>query len=168
MQHVALVFHELDDRDQDARRSLPQEDAVDVGNRIARDKVLDLAVVIAEHDHGNVEPGLAHGARQIGGVRVANREIGHDQVELRIGLRQFKRLGATGDMGDPGNLPQVQLQRFVDQEFVQPAIFAQDERIVEARDQQNILHAKRHEVLETFETLFGVENRLGNARQQRN
>ena len=37
---VALVLDVLDDRDEDASVALPQEDALDVGVRIARDEVL--------------------------------------------------------------------------------------------------------------------------------
>ena len=109
-------------------------------------------------------PALADFARQLRGVHVADREIGHDQIELRIGVRQFERLGATGDMRDPGNLLQVQFERFVDQQFVEAAVFAQDERVVETGDQQDVLHAERHQVLEAFKALFGIENRLGDGR----
>ncbi len=35
---VALVLDVLDDRDQDARVALPQENALDVGLRVARDE----------------------------------------------------------------------------------------------------------------------------------
>ncbi len=95
------------------------------------------------------------------GVRIAHCEIGDDQIELRIGSRQIERFRATRDVRDPGNLPQVQLKRFVNEQFVEPPVLAQDEGIVQARNQQNVLHAEWHQVLETFKALFGVENGLG-------
>ena len=65
-------------------------------------------------------------------------------------------------MGDAGNLLQIEFERFVDEQFVQASVFAQDERIVEARDQQDVLHAEGHEVLEAFEAFFDIENGRGN------
>ena len=64
-------------------------------------------------------------------------------------------------MRDAGNLLQIQFERFVDQQLVQPPVFAQDERIVEAGDQQDVLHPERHQVLEALEARFGIEKRLG-------
>jgi hypothetical protein len=59
VQHVALVLDVLDDRDQNAGIALPEEDSLDVGDWIARDEILDLAIVVGEHDHGNIQPGSA-------------------------------------------------------------------------------------------------------------
>ena len=59
-------------------------------------------------------------------------------------------------MRDPGNLPQVQFERFVDEQFVEPAVFAKDEGIVEAGDEQDVLHLERHQVFEAFKALFRV------------
>ena len=60
----------------------------------------------------------------------------------------------------PGNLLQVEFERFVDQQLVEPAIFAQDERIVEAGDEKNVLHLERHQVVEALKALFGVEGEI--------
>ncbi len=38
----------------------------------------------------------------------------------------------------PGHVVQVEFERFADQQFVQPAVFAQDEGVVEAGDQQDV------------------------------
>ena len=82
-----------------------------------------------------------------------------------MSLRQIERFGTTRNVGDPRNLAQVQLQRFVDQQFVEASVFAQDERVVQTRHEQNVLHAERHEVLEAFEALFGIENMFGDVGQ---
>src|SRR5271157_34432 len=50
----------------------------------------------------------------------------------------------------------VQLERLADQQFVEAAVLAQDERIVQAGYQQNIVHAEGHQVLEALEEVFGL------------
>ena len=127
MQHVALVLNVLDDRDQDAGGSLPQEDAVDIRHRIARHEIFDLAVVVAEHYHGNVQPCAADFARELSGIHVPDGKIGDDQIELRIRFRQPNRLRTTGNMGDAGNLAQIEFERFVDEQLVEASILPQDE-----------------------------------------
>ena len=146
---------------QDARISLPQEDAVDVGLRIARDEVLDLAIVVGQHDHGNVETGGFDLTSQLRGVHVADLQVGDDQVEAPLRLRQLHGFLAAGDVRDAGNLMQIELQRFADQQLVEPAVFAQDERVVEAGDEQDVVHAERHQVLEAFEEAFGGRSGIG-------
>src|SRR5580700_2682342 len=64
-------------------------------------------------------------------------------------------------MGNAGNLLQVQFERFVDQQFVEASVFAEDERVVETGDQKNVLDLEGHQVVETFEARFGVEEGLG-------
>ncbi len=155
VQDVALVFDVVDDRDENARVPLPQEDAVDVGLRVARDEVLDFAMVVGQHDDGNIQSGGFDVARQLRGVHVADLQVGDDQVEARLRARQFHGFLATGDVRDARHLMKVQFQRFADQQFIEPPIFAQDERVVEAGDEQNVVHAERHQVLEAFEEAFG-------------
>ena len=54
-------------------------------------------------------------------------------------------------MGDARRMLEVQFKGLSDEQFVQAPVFAQDERIVEAGDKQNVLHPKGHQVFETFE-----------------
>ena len=89
MEDVALVFDVVDHREQDARVALPQEDAIDVGAGIARQEVLDLAVVVGQDDDRNVEAGGLDLARQLRGVHVAQLQVGDDQVEAALRLRQL-------------------------------------------------------------------------------
>src|SRR5579872_58201 len=161
VEHVVLVFDVLNNRDQDARGSLPEEDTVDIGDRIARNEILDLAIVVSEDNDRRIESRFANLSGEIGSVGVADGEVGNDQIESGIRLHQIKRFRAARHVRDTGNLSQVQFERFIDEEFVEASIFAQDEGVVETRDQQNVLDAKRHQVLETFEAFFGIENRLG-------
>ena len=112
---------------QDARVALPQEDAVDVGVRIARDEVLDLAIVVGQHDHGDVEPGGFDLTSQLRGIHVADLQVGDDQIEARLRSRQLHRFLAAGDVRDAGNLMKIELERFADQQLVETTVFAQDE-----------------------------------------
>jgi hypothetical protein len=84
---------------------------------------------------------------------------------LRIAPGQIERLGTAGNMSDPWNLAEIQFEGFINQQFAQTSIFAKDEGIIEAGDQKNIVDAKRHQVLETFEPLLRVNDGLGNAWQ---
>jgi len=100
-----------------------------------------------------------------GGVHVFEFEVGDDQVEARIGARQRQCLGARLYVGDARHMLQVELVRFANQHLVQPAVFAQNERVVQARHQQDVLHPERHQVFESFEKLFlfndGFERWIG-------
>ena len=134
VQHVALVFNVFHEGDQDAGVALPQKNSFDVGDRIARDEVLYFAIVVGQHDHGHIQAGAAHLAGEVRGVGVAHGEVGDDQIELRVGACDVERFGATGDVGDARNLLEVEFEGFVDQEFVEASVFAENERVVEAGD----------------------------------
>jgi len=56
---------------------------------------------------------------------------------------------------------QVQLQRLADQQLIKAAVLAQDERIVQAGDQQDVVHAERHQVLERVEVALGGKGWIG-------
>ena len=65
-------------------------------------------------------------------------------------------------MSNARNLLQVEVERFVDQQFVETPILAQNKRVVEAGDQKYVLHFERHQVLEAFKALFGFEDGVRN------
>ena len=163
VQDVAFILDVLDDRDQDAGIALPQKNAFDLGDWIPRHEILNLAIVISQHNDGNIQPGPLHLARQLRRVHVAHGEIGDDQIELPLRAGQLKRFRAAGDVRNPWDLPEVEFERFVDEQLVEPAIFAEDEGIVETGDEKNVLHLERHQVFEAFKALVGVQNRLGDA-----
>ena len=56
---------------------------------------------------------------------------------------------------------QVQLQRLADQQLIKAAVLAQDERIVQAGDQQDVVHAERHQVLEGVEQALSLRRGIG-------
>ena len=133
--------------------------------RRARYEILDLAIVVGQHHHGNIQPGALDLGRQFGGSHVLDFEVGDDQVEARIGTRQRQRLGAGLHVRDARHVLQVELVGFADQHLVQAAVFAQDERVVQAGHQQDVLHPEGHQVFEGFEELFlfddGFERWIG-------
>src|SRR4029077_4013424 len=67
-------------------------------------------------------------------------------------------------MCNSGNLLRTQFERFVDQQLVEPSIFPQNERVIEARHQKDVMHFEGHQVFEAFKAFFGVENPLGHPR----
>jgi hypothetical protein len=161
VQNVALVLDVLHDCDQDARVALPQEDPLNISNRTARDEILDLPIVIGQNDDWDIQPGAADFTRQLRGIHVSYGEVCDDQIELRMRTGKLQRLGATGNVGDAGNLLGVQFERLCDQEFIEAAVFAEDKRVIEAGDQKDVLDLERHQVFEAFKALFGVEDRFG-------
>ena len=148
-------------------RALPchKKDALDGAVRRARHEILDLAIVVGQHHHRNIQSGALDLGRQFGGAHVFDFEVGDDQVEARIGTRQFQRLRPGLHVRDSRNVLQVELVRFADQQLVQAAVFAQNERVVQAGHQQDVLHPEGHQVLEGFEELFlfdgGFERWIG-------
>ena len=159
--HIALVLDVLDHRDEDAPVALPQEDSFNVGLWPTRDEVFYFAVIVSQNHHRNIEPGLLHLGCQFGGVHVANLQIGDDQVEARLRSREFQRLAAAGDMRNSGNILQMKVERLFQQQLVQSPVFAQNERVVQAGNEQDVVHAEGHEILEAFEEVLRARSLRG-------
>ena len=126
MQHVAFIFDVFDDGDQNTGIALPQKNAFDFSKWIARDEILDLAIVVAKNNDRNIETGAFDLAGQLRRVHIAHGEVGDDEIEMRIGTGQSSRFRATGDVGNSGNLLQVEFERFVDEQLVETPVFAQE------------------------------------------
>ncbi|MGB2602090.1 MAG: hypothetical protein WBC78_00755, partial [Candidatus Sulfotelmatobacter sp.] len=47
-----------------------------------------------------------------------------------------------------------------DKKFIEAAIFAENEGVVEAGDQKNVLDLEGHQVVEALEACFGIEKGL--------
>ena len=159
--NVALVLDVLHHRDKDASVTLPEEDALDVGLRMARNEIRDLAVVVRQHHYRHPQTGVLDLARQFRGIHVHDVQVADDEVETRFLERHLQRLFPTRNVGDTGNLVLLQLQRFADEQLVQASVLAQDERVVEAGNQQDVVHPERHQVLESVEETLGGWRRIG-------
>ena len=161
VEDIALVLDVLDEGDQNADIALPKENPFDIGHRITGDEILDLTVIVGQHDDRHIEAGLLDLPRQLVGAHRTHRQIGDDEIEARIRARQRNRLRAAGDMGDSGDVLEMQFERVADQQFVEPSVLAQNEGIVEARHQQDVPHPEGHELLEGLEEFFRIGDRLG-------
>ncbi len=155
MLDVAFILDVLDDRYQDSGIALPEKNALDIGDGIALHEIRHFAMVVAKNDDGNIQPGLLHVARQLRRVHVTDVEVGHDQVEL-LGASEFGGFGAGGNVGNSGNVLGTEIEGLVDEEFVEASIFAEDEGIVEAGDEKDVVDFEGHQVFEAFEALFSV------------
>ena len=90
--HVALVLDVFDDGDQNARVALPQENPLDIRDRIARHEILYFAIVVGQHDHRHVQPRGFDFPRQLRRIHVADCKIGDNQIEAWLGPRQRQSL----------------------------------------------------------------------------
>ena len=117
----------------------------------ARHEVLQLAVVVGQHHDGHVEPRRADRARQVGGVHVAGLDGRDDEVEAGLLAGQGQRLGAARDVGDARRVVQVEVEELAQDQLVQPPVLLQREGVVEAGDEQDVLHPPGHQVLEALQ-----------------
>ena len=111
---VALVLDVLHDRDEDASVALPEEDALDVGLRIARDEIRDLAVVVGQDNYRHLETGVLDLARQLRGIHVHDVQVADDEVEARLRARQRPALllrSRRGSRPGPGAAPAPAIRR---------------------------------------------------------
>ncbi len=145
---VLPVFHVLGDGQQDARVALPQEDALQ-GARVVVGHVLSqLAAVVCQEDDRDVQPRLFDLERQFGRLHVAHVDGGHDQVEPALAGGERDRLRPRAHVAQARGVMEVEVKELFEQELVELPVLLQDERIVGARDQDDVLHPPGHEVLE--------------------
>ena len=81
---VQLVFDVLGDGQQDAGVALPQEDALQSARVVVGHELGQLAAVVGQQDHRDVQPRLPDLARQLGGVHVAHVHGRDDEVEAAL------------------------------------------------------------------------------------
>ena len=144
---VALVLDVVDHRQQDARVALPHEAPVDARQVGARLKLLELAVVVRQHQHRHVEPRVGQLLRELRRVHVARVDRRDHQVELALCRGLGHRLRAARHVRDVRRVMRVEVDDLAHHQLVQPAVFLQRERIVQARHEQDVLHPVGHQVL---------------------
>ena len=79
--HVELVLDVLDDGEEDAHVTLPEEQAVELGDVVPQDEIGEFAPVVGQDDHRDVEAGLARLVGELDGVHVPDVHGGDDEVE---------------------------------------------------------------------------------------
>ena len=75
------------------------------------------------------------------------------RLKRRLVARELERLGAARDAGQAGRVVEVEVEELAEDQLVELAVLLEDERVVEARDQQDVLDAERHQVLEALDGL---------------
>ena len=156
MSGVPHVLDVLDDRHEDPRVPLPQEQALDVRDVVILDERLALVVVVRHRDHGHAEVRPLDLVGELGRVEVCGAERRQDQVEARLPARQVEGLGPARDVRQPRGVVQRQLEELAQDQLVEPAVLLERERVVEARDQEDVPHPPGHQVLEPLERAAGV------------
>ena len=145
--HVPAIFLQLHHGEQDPGVPLPQEHVLHIAEPGSVLEVLHFLVVVGEHQDRDVQLGGAHRPGQLRGVHVAQLQARDDDVEaLFPGERQG--LGPARDARDVRSLVQVQVEELREDELVELSILRHDERLVETRDEQDVLHPEPHQVLQ--------------------
>jgi hypothetical protein len=153
---VAAIFDVLDDREQDPRVALPDEGSLDRREIVVAGELADVAGVEREQDHRDVAAQLLDPARQLGAVHVGEVEPADDQVEPTAGLAQhLERLGTRRHRGQAGSVVQVEVAKLADDALADLAGFLEHERVVRARDEQDVHDAVPHQVVEILEPAAG-------------
>jgi len=157
---VAIVFGVFDDRNQNARISLPQKNTVDLGYRIAGNEILYFAIGLCKHHDRNIQARLSYLLRQLRGIHLSYCQVGDNQVEAGLRTRKVESLHTVGNMGDARNVLQVEFAGFADQEFVEASVFAQNEGVIEIGNEEYVADPEWHQAIEAFERFFRVEKRI--------
>jgi len=76
------------DGDQHPHVALPEENALDISMCIARDKVLQLSVVVGQHYHRDVQSRSLDFVSEPRGIHVADFKVGNDEIESRLRAQQ--------------------------------------------------------------------------------
>ena len=151
VRHVQPVLDLLDDRQQDGDVALPQVDALEVRRLVARKERREFARVVREEDHRYSEPGVLDLPRQRRRVHVADVHRRDDEVEAMLAGGERQRLGPGRHAGNARTVPKTEVEEFAEDPLAELAVFRQDERVVQAADEQDVLDAMLGQVLEAPE-----------------
>jgi len=157
VRHVHAVFDVLDDGEEDVDVALEKEGAFDVGEVGVLDKVVQLAVVIGENDHRDVEPRIVHPAGKLVGAHVAHLSGADDDVVAAEVLDQFQRLVPGRHARQVGHVVQIEAEKIPQHELVDKSILRQHKRVVQARNQQDLIDPPQHQVLKTARVIVSVD-----------
>ena len=142
---VDPILHQLDDGGQDADVALPEEHAGEIARVVRGHEIGDGAAVVGEQRHGRVGARLAEAARERQRVHVADVKRAEHQVVAAAG-RPRQRLRAGRDPRQRGGMAEVEIEELAQDELVQLTVLGQRERIVQARDEQDLLHAEFRQI----------------------
>ncbi len=149
--HVEPVLDLLDDGEEDRDVALPEVDALEIGGVVAVQEQRQLPRVVGEQHDRDGQARLLHLPRQRGRVHVPDVHRGDDQVEAALPRRERQRLGARRDAGDGRAVAEAQVEELAEDPLAELAVLRQDERVVQAADEQDVLDPVLGEILEAAE-----------------
>ena len=160
VREVHAVLDDLHDGEEDPHVSAPQVDPVERRDVVPLEEEAELAVVVGEEDDMGLHAGLLEPAGEARGIHVADVQRRDDEVEAGLPTRLLERLLARRDAGDAGNVPEVQLERFGKDPLVELAVFREDEVVVQAGDEQDVLDPVLHQFVEPAPRTLRAEGRV--------
>ncbi len=144
---VEAVLDGAHDRREQADVPLPEERGVDHVARLrARGEGAHLADVVGEKDDGKARLRLAHPAGEVDGRHVADVGRRQDEARARLAGRQRESLGAARHGRDVRHVVELR-----EPPLVELLVLFEDEGVVGARDEQDLLDPVPHEVLEVVD-----------------
>ena len=147
---VPAVLDELDDREEDPHVALPEEDAVQLPGVVAGREVGQRARVVGEERHrGPPSAELPDSASELERAHVADVEGRDDEVEVRLDLEEREGLRSGRDARDARDVSEVQLLRLGEDPLVELAVLGEDEGVVQAGDDEDVVDPVGHEPLES-------------------
>jgi hypothetical protein len=128
--------------------ALPEKDAIQRAGVLRRPEIRQLPVVVGQQDHRDVRTRLAHTSRQLDGVHVADLHAGDDQVDAARLANVGQRLRTRGHPRQVRVGDHVQRLELADQGLVELTVLGQNEGVVQAGYEQDVMHPMTHQVLE--------------------
>ena len=141
---VEAVLDRAHDGREQANVPLPEERRIDDVARLGTHREgAHLAAVVGEEDDGNARSHVPHLAGEIDGRHVADMGRRQDEAGARLANRQRQSFGAARHGRDVRHVVELG-----ESPLVELFVLFEDERVVGARDEENLLDAVPHEVLE--------------------
>ncbi len=147
------VLDGLDDREKNPEIPLPDEHPVEYGSIVVRRKFVERARVVREKNDGDRRPRLSRLAREI--------ERGHVLEPSEVMTRSNRFSVWIIESASPpldtrvmlGAIGEVQPHVLRDERLVETAVLGEDERVVDARREQDVVDLVAEKVLEPLETV---------------
>ena len=163
---VHAIFNRFHDRGQDPDIALPEEHAIDAQQLALDARVGEVPCVVGERDDRCRIAPPAERLGQIDDAHVADVHGGDDKVETAVGAGERQRLAAAARVMQARRIVRVEAEEPPEHALAQLAVFRQDERVVQARDEQDVVHAIACEILKSVQTAPGPEGSCGIRRHE--
>ena len=148
---IPPILDVLDDGGDQTDVALPQEHAIEWRRPAWLEQLRDFTHVVGEDDDGGVDARLAHAVGE--GPRRHVAEVARRDDEIvasRVGGERHGLVG-RGHVCDARRVPDVQVEELLEDDLVQLTVLGQDERIVQAGDEQDVVNAESGQIGEARE-----------------